>query len=66
MDNSEYLRLALRTMKSKGVVGIRHIINYEPSWPKVLEDYSISEIWARNLSILRDYGMTFDLHCNPH
>lgn len=51
-----------------GVVGIRQILNHEPSWPRnrQLGDLLDSPAWREGFARLSEAGYSFDLQCNPH
>ena len=49
------------------VVGIRQIVNKDPSWPrnKDQDDLLTNEAWRRGYALLATYALSFDLQCNP-
>ena len=66
----EQVRLAKGTLR-----GVRYILNHhctEPSltWPNSPpEDFLTSQMdttYAKNLGLLEEYNLSFDLQCNPH
>lgn len=65
-----YVDLTLQTLTSKElelqVVGIRHILNFEPTWPKTVENNIKNKTWKENFRLLSRYGLTFDCQLNPH
>lgn len=66
-QSEAYVDLCLRTMTHLyPATSIRHILNYEPSWPKNLEDYLFNETWKKNYKMLEKYGLSFDAQLNPH
>jgi len=66
-QNSAYLELLLNTMSSliPGLVAVRQTVNFEPSWPRVTQDYIKNETWKQNFHILAKYGLHFDIQLNP-
>ena len=48
------------------VVGVRHIINHEPSWPNVREDYLSNAVFRANYALLAQHKLSFDMQLNPH
>ena len=50
------------------VVGVRQIVNHEPSWPRngALGDLLDSAAWRAGFARLKDVGFSFDLQLNPH
>ena len=49
------------------VVGIRQILNFEPSWPFVLAvDTVATPAFEHGFVLLEKYKLSFDLHINPH
>eukprot|EP01147_Barroeca_monosierra_P000313 gene313-3682_t len=47
--------------------GIRFIVNWEPTWPKVQRsDYLSSSTFARAYAALGENDLSFDLQANPH
>eukprot|EP00730_Choanoeca_flexa_P002258 TRINITY_DN10977_c0_g1_i2.p2 TRINITY_DN10977_c0_g1~~TRINITY_DN10977_c0_g1_i2.p2 ORF type:complete len:317 (+),score=57.52 TRINITY_DN10977_c0_g1_i2:1194-2144(+) len=47
--------------------GIRHILNFEPSWPWVKHDeYLTDATFEANYKAMADYDLSFDLQANPH
>jgi len=66
-QSAEYVDLALSTMcHISKVTSIRHILNYEPSWPKNPENYLLNETWRENYKLLEKYNLAFDCQLNPH
>jgi len=57
---------AMCSMPEGQVVGIRHIINYEPTWPRVPENFLINDTWKENYKLLEEFNLLFELSCNPH
>lgn len=51
---------------SARLVGVRMIVNHEPSWPQVSEDFLAGDKLKHGLDVLQSRGLTFDLQCNPH
>jgi len=49
------------------VRGIRWVLNYEPNWPQVYRnDYFTDPQFRAGYEKLKEYGLSFDLQCNPH
>jgi predicted TIM-barrel fold metal-dependent hydrolase len=48
------------------VVGVRHILNFEPSWPNVKENLLQSPAFRAGFAKLAGLGLSFDLQVNPH
>ena len=48
------------------VVGVRHIVNHEPSWPNVKEDYLSNAAFRANYLLLAEHRLSFDMQLNPH
>jgi predicted TIM-barrel fold metal-dependent hydrolase len=48
------------------VVGVRHILNHDPSWPNVKEDVLPSANFRAGYAKLAEHGLSFDLQINPH
>lgn len=59
-------RGALERQAGAGAVGVRHIINKDPSWPNVREDLLANETFVTNFKALADFGLSFDAQLNPH
>lgn len=57
---------ALARQAAAGCVGVRHILNHEPSWPNVREDLLASAAFRANYARLADRGLSFDAQLNPH
>lgn len=47
--------------------GIRWVLNHEPNWPQTYRgDYWTDPQFAAGYAKLEQYGLSFDLQCNPH
>ena len=49
-----------------GAVGVRQILNKDPSWPNVREDFIANATFRENYKKLADHGLSFDAQLNPH
>jgi predicted TIM-barrel fold metal-dependent hydrolase len=50
-----------------GVVGVRQILNFEPSWPFVQSNLLKDNAFLENFDVLRSHHVkVFELHVNPH
>ncbi len=49
-----------------GVVGVRQILNFEPSWPYVNSNLLLDADFVASFSAFANTGKPFDLHVNPH
>ncbi len=49
------------------VVGIRQIVNKDPSWPRNggRPDFLQDAAWRAGFALLAEHGLSFDLQCNP-
>lgn len=47
------------------VVGMRQILNYEPSWPRNKKDFLLMPEFHEGYSLLAKYDMSFDAQLNP-
>ena len=61
----------LKAMREKhgdaSLRGIRQILNYEPTWPKVGSGaYLTDAAWQRGYAALESVGLSFDMQLNPH
>jgi len=68
-QSKEYCKETLEAMvKRQGqkVVGIRHILNFEPTWPLTPENHILSDIWKENFKLLEEFNLSFDCQANPH
>ena len=76
--SSEHAEQALQQLMSKAnaqvqqyrpvlVRGIRMILNFEPTWPKVPRgDLLTDRTFQRNYGTLAKHNLSFDLQANPH
>ena len=62
----ESAKAQLEHQAALGAVGVRHILNKNPSWPNVRADYVDDEAFRSNYARLADHGMSFDAQLNPH
>eukprot|EP00494_Astrolonche_serrata_P032805 UN33074 len=56
----------LENKNANKVVGIRHILNYEPTWPKTPKNWIKDDTWKKNYQLLEKYNLNFDCQANPH
>jgi len=57
--------------KYPAIKGIRQILNYHPTnpkitWPKVTQELSQNASWKKGYALLSKYNLSFDLQLNPH
>ena len=57
----------LQEIGATSVVGIRQILNKNPSWPrnKERDDFLTSPKWQQGYRLLANYNLSFDLQLNP-
>ena len=66
-DASETLRSLAALSGEVSFVGIRQIVNKDPSWPRngVRDDFLTNLKWQNGYSLLANHQLSFDLQCNP-
>ena len=68
-DNVEQTLLAIAQLcahDQTSVVGIRQIVNKDPSWPRnAMSDVLNDPKWQQGYALLATHGFSFDLQCNP-